>query len=95
MMVLAHGTSFSVVHVRRFPNTVLQSRNSEGYFSQPISCSAFNPESCPDFLKISNPESQIWELLDPENLLEAFYQALQGLEFVGEIRTMKRSRKFR
>ena len=32
-MVLAHGASFLEVHVRRFPSTVLLSRNPESYFS--------------------------------------------------------------
>ena len=32
-MVLAHGASFSEVRVRRFPSTVLLSRNPESYFS--------------------------------------------------------------
>ena len=53
------------------------------------------PNLGPIFLKIPNREFQIWELPDPENLLGAFYQALQGLEFVEEIQTMKRSWKFR
>ena len=94
-MVLAHGASFSVVHVRRFPNTVLQSRNPEGIFHNPPPVMLSIPNLAPIFLKIPNPEFQIWELRDPENLLGAFYQALQGLEFVEEIQTMKRSWKFR
>ena len=49
MMVLEHGASFSEVHVRRFPSTVLLSRNPEGIFPHPTSRDAFNPESCSDF----------------------------------------------
>ena len=36
----------------------------------------------PIFLKIPQPEFQIWEIPDTENLLGALYQALRGLEFV-------------
>ena len=93
MIVLAHSASFSEVHVRRFPSTVLVFRNPDPKFRAiPLSRGLFFhipppvmlsiPNLASIFLKIPHPVFQIWEIPDPENLLGALYQALRGLEFV-------------
>ena len=93
MMVLAHGASFSEVHIRRFPSTVFLYCNldpkfpaipsSRGlFFHIPPPLMISIPNLAPIFLKIPHPEFQIWEIPDPEKLLGVLYQALRGLEFV-------------